>query len=95
MILNTRTKTLTSNPTTGTKKHKLIIKYPKTDIHTLNKKHKIIDVSHYEHPPKINKQINIIPNHTYNTTNLHNKIILHHKNTIISIIKIHTHNKIH
>ena len=70
-VLDSGSKTLSSNPGRGITGFGLIVEYPEAQLVRLTEEHGIVDLSQCRRKPAIGECITIIPNHASQVMNLH------------------------
>jgi|HubBroStandDraft_1064217.scaffolds.fasta_scaffold08608_4 D-serine deaminase-like pyridoxal phosphate-dependent protein len=70
-ILDSGSKTLSSNPGRGITGFGLIVEYPEAQVVRLTEEHGIVDLRQCRRKPDIGESITIIPNHASQVMNLH------------------------
>jgi D-serine deaminase-like pyridoxal phosphate-dependent protein len=93
-ILDTGTKSLTSDPAAGIDGHGLIVEYPDADVRTLNEEHGIVDVSACARPPGIGERVSVVPNHACGATNLFDEIVLHRGGVVVETLPVRARGKV-
>ncbi len=74
-ILDTGSKTLTSDGATGARGYGLILEYPEAIIHKLSEEHGWVDLSAGERQPEIGERVTILVNHCCVVNNMFNQIV--------------------
>jgi D-serine deaminase-like pyridoxal phosphate-dependent protein len=93
-ILDTGTKSLTSDPAAGADNHGLIVEYPDADVRNLNEEHGIVDVSACPRPPRIGERVSVVPNHACGATNLFDEIVLHRGGVVVETLPVRARGKV-
>ena len=74
-ILDTGSKTLTSDGATGARGYGLILEYPEAVIHKLSEEHGWVDLAASERKPEIGERVTILVNHCCVVNNMFNQIV--------------------